>query len=150
LEEDILKIKIANNLSNLNELIDEIKKTSDEIGAITIFIGVVRGKSRGGEKVLRLEYEAYEKVAVKSLENIISDLKSKYGILDAIVEHKTSSAEVGENVVYAIVASKHREEGFKSLIELIERLKHEVPIWKKEVTEKGSYWIENIQEEKKK
>lgn len=144
-----MKIKITDNLSNLNELINEIKKTSDEIGAITVFIGVVRGKSKGGEKVLRLEYEAYEKVAIKSLEDIVSDLKSKYGILDAVIEHKTGSAEVGENVVYAIVASKHREECFKSLTELIERLKHEVPIWKKEVTEKGSHWIETIQEEKK-
>jgi molybdopterin synthase catalytic subunit len=60
------------------------------------------------------------------------------------VEHKIGSAEAGEDTVYAVVASKHRDEGFKSLIELIERLKHAVPIWKKEITEKGSRWIENV------
>jgi len=70
-------------------------------------------------------------------------LKGKYGIIDAIVEHRVGVANVGENTVYALVASKHREEGFKSIIELIERLKHEVPIWKKEVTERGSRWIES-------
>lgn len=139
-----MKVRISENLSSLNSLIDEVKGSSDEVGAITIFIGVVRGRNAGGEKVLRLEYEAYEEAAVKTLENIISDIKDKYGILDAVVEHKIGSAEAGEDTVYAVVASKHRDEGFKSLIELIERLKHEVPIWKKEITEKGSRWIENI------
>ncbi len=139
-----MKVRISENLSSLNSLINEVKGSSDEVGAIIIFIGVVRGRNAGGEKVLRLEYEAYEEAAVKTLENIISDIKDKYGILDAIVEHKIGSAEAGEDTMYAVVASKHRDEGFKSLIELIERLKHEVPIWKKEITEKGSRWIENV------
>jgi molybdopterin synthase catalytic subunit len=139
-----MKVRISENLSSLNSLINEVKGSSDEVGAIIIFIGVVRGRNAGGEKVLRLEYEAYEEAAVKTLENIISDIKDKYGILDAVVEHKIGSAEAGEDTVYAVVASKHRDEGFKSLIELIERLKHEVPIWKKEITEKGSRWIENV------
>lgn len=140
----MLKVKISENLDDLNSLLNEIKGASNEIGAITIFVGAVRGLGKDGEKVLRLEYEAYEEMAIKTLENIISDLKSKYGIIDAIVEHKIGSASVGEDTVYALVASKHREEGFKSIIELIERLKREVPIWKKEVTDKGSHWIENI------
>jgi len=139
-----MKVRISENLSSLNSLINEVKGSSDEVGAIIIFIGVVRGRNAGGEKVLRLEYEAYEEDAVKTLENIISDIKDKYGILDAVVEHKIGSAEAGEDTMYAVVASKHRDEGFKSLIELIERLKHEVPIWKKEITEKGSRWIENV------
>lgn len=139
-----MKIKISEKLEDLNNLLNEIKGASNEIGAITIFVGVVRGISKNREKVLRLEYEAYEEVATKTLEDIIIDLKSKYGIIDAIVEHKVGSAQAGEDTVYALIATKHREEGFKSLIELIERLKHEVPIWKKEVTDRGSYWIENV------
>ena len=139
-----MKIKISEKLDDLNSLLDEIKKGSNEIGAVTIFVGAVRGKTEEGEKVLRLEYEAYEEMAVKALENIVSNLKEKYGIIDVIVEHKTGSADVGEDTVYALVSSKHRDEGFKSIIELIQRLKREVPIWKKEVTEKGSHWIENV------
>lgn len=139
-----MRVRLSETLSELNSLINEIKRSSDEVGAITIFIGVVRGKNASGEKVLRLEYEAYKEVAAKYLENIISNMKDEYGILDAIIEHKIGPAGVGEDTVYAVVASKHREEGFKSLIELIERLKHEVPIWKKEITEEGSHWIENV------
>jgi molybdopterin synthase catalytic subunit len=139
----MLRVKISEKLDDLNSLLNEIKGTSDEIGAITIFVGAVRSLGKDGGKVLRLEYEAYEEMATKTLEKIISDLKGKYGIIDAIVEHKIGSASVGEDTVYALVASKHREEGFKSIIELIERLKREVPIWKKEVTDKGSQWIES-------
>ncbi|MEM1507638.1 MAG: molybdenum cofactor biosynthesis protein MoaE [Candidatus Bathyarchaeia archaeon] len=138
-----MKVKISEKLDELNSLLSEVKGASNEIGAVTVFIGVVRGVGKDEGKVLRLEYEAYEEAAKKALENIIEDLKRKYGIIDAIVEHKVGSVGVGEDTVYALVASKHREEAFKSIVELIERLKHEVPIWKKEVTEKGSQWIEN-------
>ncbi|MEM2092044.1 MAG: molybdenum cofactor biosynthesis protein MoaE [Candidatus Bathyarchaeia archaeon] len=139
----MMRVKISENLDDLSGLIEEIKGVSNEVGAIIVFVGVVRGLSSEGERVLRLEYEAYEEQAAKKLENIIAELKGKYGIIDAIVEHRVGVANVGENTVYALVASKHREEGFKSIIELIERLKHEVPIWKKEVTERGSRWIES-------
>lgn len=139
---DEMKIKVAEKLDNINDLLSEIKRSSSEIGAVTIFVGSARSIGGDGGRVLRLEYEAYEEAAVKALEKIISDLREKYGIIDAIVEHRVGWVGVGEDIVYALVASKHREEGFKSTIELVERLKREVPIWKKEVTEKGSRWIE--------
>jgi molybdopterin synthase catalytic subunit len=53
------------------------------------------------------------------------------------------TVQVGEEVMYVLVASKHRREGRKALAELVDRIKHEVPIWKKEVTEKDTYWVEN-------
>jgi len=139
-----VRIKISEKLDDLNALLSEIKRSSSEVGAVTIFVGSARGIGNNGGRVLRLEYEAYEEAAVKALERIIEDLKGKYGIIDAIVEHRTGEVGVGEDIVYALVASKHREEGFKSIVELIERLKREVPIWKKEITDKGSRWIENL------
>ncbi|MEM2321069.1 MAG: molybdenum cofactor biosynthesis protein MoaE [Candidatus Bathyarchaeia archaeon] len=139
-----MRIKISEKLDDLNALLSEIKRSSSEVGAVTIFVGSARGIGNNGGRVLRLEYEAYEEAAVKALERIIEDLKGKYGIIDAIVEHRTGEVGVGEDIVYALVASKHREEGFKSIVELIERLKREVPIWKKEITDKGSRWIENL------
>lgn len=137
-----MKVKISENLDNLSNLLSEIKRASNEIGAVIIFVGSARSIGSDGSRVLRLEYEAYEEAAVKALERIVGDIRAKYGIIDAIVEHKIGEVGVGEDVVYALVASRHREEGFKSIVELIERLKREAPIWKKEVTEKGSYWIE--------
>jgi molybdopterin synthase catalytic subunit len=137
-----VKIKISKKLDPLNSLIKELKKSSEEIGAITVFVGVVRG-TREKEKVLRLEYQAHETLAPQTTEKIINELKTKYNIIDAIVEHKVGTVQAGEEVIYVLVASKHRKEGRLAMAELVDRIKHEVPIWKKEVTEKAEYWVEN-------
>lgn len=136
-----MKVKVSQTLDDLSSLISQLKKSSDEIGAIAIFAGAVRG-TRKDERVLRLEYEAHEMLASKVMKKIIEDIKNKYGIIDAIVEHRVGTVTVGEDVIYVLIASKHREESFKALTEMVDRVKHEVPIWKKEVTEKGAHWVE--------
>ena len=136
-------MKISHDLDDMETLIDGLKRITDEVGAIAIFVGVVRGK-RNDEKVLRLEYEAYEELASKVAEKIIEDAKTKYGIIDACIQHRIGTAKVGGDVMYVLVASKHRAEAFQALSEIVERIKRELPIWKKEVTEKGSYWVENV------
>ena len=136
-------MKISHDLDDMETLIDGLKRITDEVGAIAIFIGVVRGK-RNDEKVLKLEYEAYEELASKVAEKIIEDAKTKYGIIDACIQHRIGTVKVGGDVMYVLVASKHRAEAFQALSEIVERIKREIPIWKKEVTEKGSYWVENV------
>ena len=136
-------MKISHDLDDIETLIDGLKRLTDEVGAIAIFIGVVRGK-RNDEKVLRLEYEAYEELASKVAEKIIEDSKTKYGIIDACIQHRIGTVKVGGDIMYVLVASKHRAEAFQALSEIGERIKRELPIWKKEVTEKGSYWVENV------
>ena len=137
-----MKVKVSHNLDSLEFLINELKKQTEEAGAIAIFVGAVRG-TRGSEKVLRLEYEAHEDFAVETMKKIIGETKVKYGIIDAVIQHRLGAVKVGEDVMYVLVASKHRAEAFPALSEIVERVKHEVPIWKKEVTEKKSYWVEN-------
>jgi len=137
-----MKVKVSQSLDDLYSLISQLKKSSSEIGAITIFIGVVRG-TRGDEKVLRMEYEAHKTLAPKVIKKIVEDLKMKHKIIDAIVEHRVGAVQVGEDVMYVLIVSKHREEGFQALTELVDRVKHEAPIWKKEITEKGTYWVES-------
>lgn len=137
-----MKAKVSLELDDLQSLIDQLKKSSREIGAIAVFVGTVRGTFRD-EKVLRLEYEAHETLAPKVLEEIMADVKKKYGIIDAVAEHRTGKVEVGEDVMYVLVASKHRKEAFQALTELVDRIKTETPIWKKEITEKGAHWVEN-------
>jgi len=137
-----VKVKVSRKLDPLDSLVDELKKSSNEVGAVTIFVGVVRG-TREKEKVLRLEYEAHETIAPQTIKTIIEEQKTKHGIIDAIVEHKVGTVQVGEEVMYVLVASKHRKEGRKALAELVDRIKRDVPIWKKEVTEKTAYWVEN-------
>jgi len=137
-----MKVKVSRTLESINSLISQLKGSSNEIGAIAIFVGIVRG-TREDEKVLRLEYEAHESLAPEVMKKIIEELKAKYNLIDAIVEHRVGTVQVGEDVMYVLIASKHRKEGFQALTEMVDRVKHEVPIWKKEVTEKGAYWVEN-------
>ena len=137
-----MKVKISYNLDSLESLIGELKKQTEEAGAIAVFVGAVRG-TRGDEKVLRLEYEAHEDLAVNSMKKIVEETKAKYEILDAVIQHRRGAVNVGEDVMYVLVASRHRAEAFQALSEIVERVKHEVPIWKIEVTEKKSYWVEN-------
>ena len=140
-----MKVKISYSLDSLEYLINELKKQTEEAGAIAVFVGAVRG-TRGDEKVLRLEYEAHEDLAVETMNKIIEDVKTKHKIIDGIIQHRLGVVNVGEDVMYILVASKHRAEAFQALSEIVERVKHEVPIWKKEVTEKKSYWVENAQD----
>ncbi|KYH42605.1 MAG: molybdenum cofactor biosynthesis protein MoaE [Candidatus Bathyarchaeota archaeon B63] len=137
-----MRVKVSHDLDSLESLIARLKGETEDAGAIVAFIGAVRG-TRGDEKVLRLEYEAHVDLAVEFMEKIIEEAKEKHGIIDAVIQHRLGEAGVGEDVMYVIVASEHRAEAFKAASEIIERVKHEVPIWKKEVTEEGSYWVEN-------
>jgi molybdopterin synthase catalytic subunit len=63
------------------------------------------------------------------------------GIVDVKIYHKSGRVNKGEDIVYIVVAAAHRQEGFKVLRDAIERIKKEVPIWKKELTEQGDKWV---------
>jgi molybdopterin synthase catalytic subunit len=116
-------------------------------GAIALFIGVVRGHSAKGEKVENLKLEAYEEKADEVLTKISNDLKKKPGIVDVQIHHLLGEFDVGEDLVYVLVAGSHRQQVFPVLEEAVERYKQEAPIFKKEsiTTKKGkkeAYWTE--------
>jgi len=135
-----LIVKVSKELDPLPYLISKLKK-SPEVGSISIFIGVVRGKGEGGERVIKLEYDHHPYLARKVLERIVKEAIEEYGLIDAIAEHRVGEVKAGEEALYVLVASKHREEGFKALKRIVEGIKSKVPIWKKEVTDKGCRWV---------
>jgi molybdopterin synthase catalytic subunit len=104
-------------------------------GAILTFTGVVRGEA------LALEFDIYEGEAQQRISSIAHDLTAIEGIVDARIYHKSGRVNKGEDIVYIVVAAAHRQEGFKALRDAIERIKKEVPIWKKELTERGDKWV---------
>lgn len=122
------------------------KQGFPKAGAIALFVGVVRGETLKGEKVQKLELEAYEEKANEVLVNICKDLKDKEGIVDVQIHHLLGEFSVGEDLVYVLVAGSHRENVFPVLEEAVDRFKKEAPIFKKEyiTTEKGetsAYWV---------
>jgi len=115
-------------------------------GAIVLFIGLVRAETLKGEKVEKLELEAYEEKANEVLAGICNDLKKKQGIRDVQIHHLLGEFSVGEDIVYVLVAGDHRKNVFPVLEEAVERYKKEAPIFKKEyiLDEKGkarAYWV---------
>jgi len=132
----------------LEDVIESVRKRPDfkKVGAMALFVGVVRGKTKEGESVKSLQLEAYNEKANETLEKICKDLKAKKGIVDVQIHHFTGKFELGEDLVYVIAAGEHRENVFPVLKEAVERYKKEAPIFKKEYVKdkKGktkAYWV---------
>jgi molybdopterin synthase catalytic subunit len=118
--------------------VNAVMTTGD--GAYVQFVGVVRTHSRGRE-VTGLEYQAYGPMAEQQMLRLVSAVREKWGLACAIL-HRMGYISVGEAAVVICVASSHRAEAFEACRWVIDTLKKEVPIWKKEFTVDGTYWIE--------
>jgi len=130
---------------SLDRIIDYVKSlpTYHESGALACFVGVVREEPvrDSDAKVTQLEYEAYGEVALKRMSEIRADAKKRSGIVEVAIHHVIDSVEVGEPSIFVVVLAKHRQEAFPALAETVDRVKKEVPIWKKEHTSKDAYWV---------
>ena len=109
-------------------------------GGVVTFTGVVRSVSRG-KRVTRLDYEAYGEMAEKQLRRIGEEVTAKWPGTRAAVVHRTGSLVPGELAVVIAVAAPHRAEAFDACRHLIERLKEDVPIWKREFSDDGEEWV---------
>lgn len=111
------------------------------IGAVTTFIGLVRDHNLG-RRVLHLEYEAYEALALRGLDLIVAEAASQWPSVRLGIHHRTGRMEIGEASVVIAAASPHRADAFAASRYAIERIKQIVPIWKHEYFEGGDVWIE--------
>jgi MoaE-MoaD fusion protein len=100
-------------------------------GAVAVFLGTVRGH-HAGRAVERLTYEAYRPMALSALRRIADDLESADGDLAVAIHHRLGEVPVGDTSVVIATAAPHRAAAFAASREALERLKREVPIWKRE------------------
>lgn len=98
-------------------------------GAIVLFSGEVRDYN-GGKKVEYIEYEAHKSMASKMIERIITDSRIRWNLTIACAQHRIGKVKVLESAVVVITASPHRAEAYAANRYIIDRIKHEVPIWK--------------------
>ncbi|MFL6537516.1 MAG: molybdenum cofactor biosynthesis protein MoaE [Chthoniobacterales bacterium] len=101
-----------------------------DCGAVLDFFGVVRGEEKG-EQIAGLEYEAYQPMAERQIEQIIRALLDQFPCRAVDVVHRIGFIAVGESSIVVRVASPHRQEAIAFLAEFMNRLKEDVPIWKK-------------------
>jgi molybdopterin synthase catalytic subunit len=110
-----------------------------EHGAVVVFTGVVRNHD-GGQSVTALEYQAHPD-AETFLRNCCAQVAAESGLPVAAV-HRVGHLTIGDLALVAAVAAPHRAEAFATCAELVERIKREVPIWKRQAfTDGASEWV---------
>ncbi len=111
-------------------------------GAVATFTGVVRNH-HDGKEVLWLEYEAYEEMAEKQIDGLITEASRRWPISQVAVRHRLGHLNIGEVSVAIAVAAPHRAEALEACRWLIDTLKAEVPIFKKEAYAGGEVWVDD-------
>ncbi len=109
-------------------------------GAAVTFAGTTRN-GNAGRRVIRLEYEAYEPMALSEMRKLAIEAGRRYAIVRIAIQHRVGVVEIGETSVAIAVSAAHRAEAFDACRFAIDRLKEIVPIWKKEHFEGGEIWV---------
>ncbi|HKH63131.1 MAG TPA: molybdenum cofactor biosynthesis protein MoaE [Flavitalea sp.] len=106
-------------------------------GAVVLFSGEVRDNN-SGKRVAYLEYEAHVSMASKMINSVLDEAKAKWSLNIAVAQHRIGKVEVGESAVVVITSSAHRREAYAANRFIIDKIKHEVPIWKCEYFTDGT------------
>jgi molybdopterin synthase catalytic subunit len=123
---------------SLERAVDEVR--DNEAGAIATFTGTARVHSRG-RTVLHLEYEAYEGMAERMMEELAASLKARHEVTEIAIHHRVGLVQIGQPSVVIAVSAPHRAAALAACKEAIDTLKETVPLWKKEVYEGGQQWV---------
>lgn len=114
-----------------------------DAGAVVTFSGVVRAELDGCKPLAALEYEAYEEMALRQMEKLRTAAMERHEILDAAVWHRLGRLAVGEASIVVAVASAHRTAAYDACRWIVDQVKTDVPIWKKNVWSDGSAdWVD--------
>ncbi len=119
---------------------------TDASGACVVFEGVVRNHHEG-RAVERLEYEAYEEMAVRQLEAVAEEVAADFAnreVHDIGIHHRIGPLGVGETSLLVVVSAAHRQDAFEAALRAVDRVKETVPVWKKEWGPDGSHWQEGV------
>jgi MoaE-MoaD fusion protein len=111
-------------------------------GALVIFDGVARNNTKG-RRTLYLEYEGYEPMSLRTMEQIGREVHERWAINRLGIIHRLGRIDTSESSVVIVITSAHRKIAFEACHYAIDRLKKVVPIWKKEYFEDGAVWVEN-------
>jgi MoaE-MoaD fusion protein len=109
-------------------------------GATVTFAGTTR-RNNAGRVVIRLEYEAYEPMALSEIRKLAREAGDRFRIIRIAITHRIGLVNIGETSVAIAVSAVHRAEAFEACRFAIDRIKEIVPIWKKEYFEGGEIWV---------
>ena len=118
--------------------------TKTDIGAHSIFMGQVRSDIVDGKTVTAIEYTAYEEMVLEKMHIIREDIFSKYSLTCMHIHHSLGRIDAGDICLFVFTSSGHRKAAIAACEEVVERIKHELPIWGKELFDNETHqWKEN-------
>jgi len=133
-----IQIQISDKPLDIMACIAQVTKPN--AGGIDVFIGTVRDTTQG-KAVLRLEFEAYQSMAIQEMHRIAEQAAAKWPVHSMTIHHRTGVLHIGDAAVVIAVSAAHRAAAFEACRFAIDTLKKTVPIWKKEVFEDGEVWV---------
>lgn len=125
---------------SLDAEIAALKRVSTRIGGMATFVGCARDFSEGRE-VSSLQFDAYDAMALAEMQKLHGEAIAKFDLIGARIVHRVATVVPGDNIVLIAVAAEHRAAAFDACRWLIDELKRQVPIWKKETTPHGDAWV---------
>jgi molybdopterin synthase catalytic subunit len=134
----MINIKITKEPIDITSCLDWA--TSPHCGGSAIFLGTVRDKTQE-RKVLQLEFECYEKMALKKMQEIAIQSIDTWHVQKILIHHRIGRLGITDAAVLIIAAAPHRNNAFAACQYAIDTLKKIVPIWKKEIFEDGEVWV---------
>ncbi len=121
--------------------IAQLRMDNPAIGAVVSFLGTVRDLN-DGTAVSEMELEHYPGMTEKALEDIVTEARRRWAVIDVLVIHRVGPLKPLDQIVLVAVASAHRGEAFRACEFIIDYLKMEAPFWKKEQTPEGARWVD--------
>ena len=145
MEQDLTWIKITNEPLRMSEV--EHYLYNERAGGVNVFVGVTRAWT-GDQQTSELSYECYRPMAEKEMKRLLIEAVRQWPIVKACMLHRIGRVDPGEPSVIIGVATPHRNESFEACRFLIDSLKTQVPIWKKETYSDGTKeWVNPMGEE---
>ena len=135
-----MKVLFQSKNFKVGKILDDFSSKNTQSGSIISFLGKVREFSNQ-EKLRSMDIELYEKMAKHQTHQAINSLFEKIQIEDLLIIHRYGNLKPGENIIFILVASKHRTEGFKFIQEMVIFFKKKITFWKKENFSNISQWV---------
>ena len=137
-----MMIKIQKKDFSIEKEIQSIKEKHSDVGAVNTFIGYVKDLNNKKD-VKFLELEVYESMAKRELSKILNNAVKEWGLIDCLIIHRYGKLYVNDKIVLVACFSKHRHDSYNACKYIMDFLKKNAPIWKKEIYSEGSAWLKN-------
>ena len=135
------RVLIQTDDFDLGREVAQLRAGDTRVGAVCVFVGTVRDRNEGDD-VATLELEHYPGMTEKAIEGMIQEAHKRFDIFAGRVVHRVGLMRPTDQIVMVAVTSAHRGQSFMACEFLMDYLKTQAPVWKKELTPNGARWVD--------